>query len=93
MCTNITETTAIAGSGKGPQGWYPLVKATVSYDHPFHAPLDHAINIDFLDSSDGLNGRASVELSIEGARKLAETIMSAVDAAEQLHGGSVGSAV
>ena len=78
----------LAGSGKGPQGWYPLVKATVSYDHPFHAPLDHAINIDFLDASDGLNGRASVELSIEGARRLAETIMSAVDQATQLHGAT-----
>jgi hypothetical protein len=89
MCTNITQSAAMVGSGKGPQGWYPLVKATVSYDHPFHAPLDHAINIDFLDSSEGLNGRASVELSIEGARKLAETIMAAVDAAEQLHGGSI----
>ncbi len=88
MCTNITQSTSIAGSGKGPQGWYPLVKATVSYDHPFHAPLDHAINIDFLDASDGLNGRASVELSIEGARRLAETILSAVDQATQLHGSS-----
>jgi hypothetical protein len=92
MCTNITQSTSIAGSGKGPQGWYPLVKATVSYDHPFHAALDHAINIDFLDSCDGLNGRASVELSIEGAKALARTILSAVDQAEQLHGATVGSA-
>ncbi len=86
MCTNITQTAAITGSGKGPQGWYPLVKATVSYDHPFHAPLDHAINIDFLDSSNGLNGRASVELSIDGARQLAQTILLAVGQAERLNG-------
>ena len=77
--------TDIAGSGKGPQGWYPVVKAVVSYDHPFHAPLDHAINIDFVDADKGLNGRASVELTVDGARQLARTILAAVDQAEQLH--------
>ena len=85
MCSNIAMSTEIAGSGKGPQGWYPVVKAVVSYDHPFHAPLDHAINIDFVDGANGLNGRASVELTIDGARELARTILSAVEQAEQLH--------
>ena len=85
MCTNIAMSTDVAGSGKGPQGWYPVVKAVVSYDHPFHAPLDHAINIDFVDDTNGLSGRASVELTIEGARQLARTILSAVEQAEQLH--------
>ena len=85
MCTNIAMSTELAGSGKGPQGWYPVVKAVVSYDHPFHAPLDHAINIDFVDDAKGLNGRASVELTIDAARHLAETILAAVSEAEQLH--------
>ena len=85
MCTNIAVSTQIAGSGKGPQGWYPLVEAVVTYDHPFHAPLDHAINIDFVDADKGLNGRASVELTVDGARQLARTILAAVDRAEQLH--------
>jgi hypothetical protein len=84
MCTNITTTIDVTGSGKGPQGWYPLAKAVVSYDHPFHAPLDHAINVDFLDSSGGLNGRASVELTIDDARQLAETILRAVEQAAGL---------
>jgi hypothetical protein len=86
VCTNIAVSTSLSGSGKGPQGWYPLVKAVVSYDHPFHAPLDHAINIDFLDAADGLDGRASVELSVAGARELARTILLAADQAERLHG-------
>ena len=85
MCTNIAMSTELAGSGKGPQGWYPVVKAVVSYDHPFHAPLDHAINIDFVDGANGLNGRASVELTIDGARELARTILAAVEQAEELH--------
>ena len=86
MCTNIAVSTELFGSSKGPQGWYPVVKAVVSYDHPFHAPLDHAINIDFVDASGGLGGgRSSVELSIEDARQLAATILTAVEQAEQLH--------
>jgi hypothetical protein len=87
MCTNITTMIDVSGSGKGPQGWYPLARAVVSYDHPFHASLDHAINVDFLDSSSGLNGRASVELTIDDARRLAETILTAVARAEALHTG------
>ena len=63
----------------------PLVEAVVTYDHPFHAPLDHAINIDFVDADKGLKGRASVELTVDGARQLARTILAAVDQAEQLH--------
>jgi hypothetical protein len=85
MCTNIVMSTALAGSSKGPQGWYPVVEAVVSYDHPFHAPLDHAINIDFVDGAKGLHGRASVELTIDAARRLADTILAAVREAEQLH--------
>jgi hypothetical protein len=88
MCTNIAKSIDLIGSGKGPQGWYPLTKAVVSYDHPFHAPLDHAINVDFLDSAEGLNGRASIELTMDGARQLAQTILVAVDQAERLHGHS-----
>ncbi|HSS09476.1 MAG TPA: DUF6295 family protein [Acidimicrobiales bacterium] len=88
MCTDIAKSIDLIGSGKGPQGWYPLAKAVVSYDHPFHAPLDHAINVDFLDSAEGLNGRASIELTMDGARQLAQTILAAVDQAERLHGHS-----
>ena len=54
MCTYIVEHTFVAGSGKGERGWFPLAKANVSYDHPFHAPVEHALNIDFVDSSGGL---------------------------------------
>ena len=43
------------------------------------------IDVDFLDSSSGLNGRASVELTIGDARRLAETILTAVAQAEALH--------
>jgi hypothetical protein len=46
MCTMIVEKVKIDGSGKGMHGWFKLEQANVSYDHPFNAPLEHALNID-----------------------------------------------
>jgi hypothetical protein len=34
MCTYHTERVEVAGSGKGPDGWFPLRLATVYLDHP-----------------------------------------------------------
>ena len=45
MCTTIVEKAEITGSGRGPNGWFSLQQANVSYDHPYHMPLDHALNI------------------------------------------------
>jgi hypothetical protein len=38
----------IWGRGKGAKGWFTLREVNVSYDHPFDAPLEHALNIDFV---------------------------------------------
>src|SRR3954447_13170486 len=53
MCTYITEKTRIVGSAKGPKGWMRIDSANIYFDHPFHAPLDHALNIDFMGEADG----------------------------------------
>ena len=53
MCSYLTVATDIAGSAKGPQGWFSVTSASVYFDHPFHAPFDHALNIDFADPSSG----------------------------------------
>ena len=53
MCTMIVETAPISGTGKGPQDWIKVDQVNVSFDHPFNAPFDHALNIDFVDSSKG----------------------------------------
>ncbi len=45
MCTYITETISIAGSGKGPDGWFRVTHATVYFDHPVHAMADNTLNI------------------------------------------------
>ena len=76
MCTGIVETAEVKGSGKGPNGWFKLEEVNVSYDHPYDAPLEHALNIDFVNLKMAVGARVAVELSPESARKLAETILT-----------------
>jgi hypothetical protein len=59
-----------------------LTSAQVYFDHPFHAPFDHTLNIDFLDPSRGPGARVAVELSAESARRLVQCIQEALAAAE-----------
>ena len=68
MCTMIAEQVKIDGSGKGREGWFELREANVSYDHPFDAPFDHALNIDFVNEAQGPGARVAVELSATAAR-------------------------
>ena len=82
MCTMIVEKVKIDGSGKGASGWFKLEKANVSFDHPFHAPLEHALNIDFVNESQGPSARVAVELSEQAARELVKTILAVLDQAE-----------
>ncbi len=82
MCTMIVEQAKIDGSGKGAAGWFALRQANVSYDHPFNAPLEHALNIDFVDEAQGPGARVAVELSVEAARNLVATIQAVLKRAE-----------
>lgn len=82
MCTMIVQQVAVDGSGKGREGWFTLQQANVSYDHPFDAPFEHALNIDFVNEGQGLGARVAVELSAEAARLLAQTILAVLDEAE-----------
>ena len=81
MCTMIVEKVKVEGSGKGTSGWFMLEQANISYDHPFNAPLDHALNIDFVNESQGLGARVAVELSEKAARDLVMTILAVLDQA------------
>ena len=56
--------------------------ANVYYDHPFHAPLDHALGIDFINEAEGARERVAVELSAESARELVERILAALATGE-----------
>ena len=81
MCTMIVDKVEIDGSGKGTSGWFKLNQANVSYDHPFDAPLEHALNIDFVNEAKGLGARVAVELSAEAAQSLVDTILAVLDRA------------
>ncbi len=79
MCTMIVENVSIEGSGKGSKGWFKLKQANVSFDHPFSAQFDHALNIDFVDDHHGLDNKVAVELSRESALNLLEAIKAALN--------------
>ena len=83
MCTMIVEKVKIEGSGKGTTGWFKLEGANVSYDHPFNAPYEHALNIDFVNESKGPSARVAVELSEEAAWELVRTITAVLDRAKE----------
>ncbi|MHB8325627.1 MAG: DUF6295 family protein [Candidatus Dormibacteria bacterium] len=89
MCTYRTERITVSGSGKGADGWFDLTDATVYFDHPFHAPAEHTLNIDFLNPSQGPSARVAVELDASSALALAEAIRQLVQqASSQLEGGT-----
>jgi hypothetical protein len=78
----IVDNAKIDGSGKGAGGWFRLERANVSYDHPFNAPFEHALNIDFVNEAQGPSARVAVELSEQAARELVRTILAVLDQAE-----------
>jgi hypothetical protein len=82
MCTMIVDKVEIDGSGKGTSGWFTLNRANVSYDHPFDAPMEHALNIDFVNEAQGPGARVAVELSAEAAQSLVDTILAVLDRAK-----------
>jgi hypothetical protein len=83
MCTMIAQQVKIDGSGKGTSGWFKLREANVSYDHPFDASLEYALNIDFVNEAQGPGARVAVELSVEAARTLVETIQAVLARADR----------
>jgi hypothetical protein len=78
----IVQQVPIEGSGKGMAGWFAVRQANVSYDHPFNAPFEHALNIDFVDPQQGPGARVAVELSASAARDLVATILAVLARAE-----------
>jgi len=82
MCTMIVQKAKVDGSGKGQDGWFTLDQANVSFDHPFDAPFEHALNIDFVNTSLGPSARVAVELSESAARELVRTILAVLDEAQ-----------
>ena len=82
MCTNICVTAGITGSGKGAAGWFPLSQANVGYDHPSHAPFEHALLLDFVNPALGPGARVAVEMNLASGRALLHKLEAAIAEAE-----------
>lgn len=87
MCTTIADKAAVAGSGKGATGWFAVDQVYVGYDHPYHAPLEHALSLDFVNEAAGPGARVAVELDRESARTLAHRILATLEAADAFEAG------
>ena len=83
MCTMIAHQVKIDGRGKHGTDWFQVREANVSYDHPFDLPLEHALNIDFVNEALGPGARVAVELSVEAAKKLVNTIQAVLAQADE----------
>ena len=83
MCTSIVEIVPAEGAGKSFDGWFPVTRAVVSYDHPSHALLDDGIIVDFVNPELGPGARAAVELTLESAKALVGALERAIAAAEE----------
>ena len=81
MCTYLTESVEIEGSGKGSAGWFELTRATVYVDHPQHAPFGHTVNVDLANPAMGPAARVAVELTEEAALALVAAIRAALASA------------
>ncbi len=75
MCTYVTSTADVTGSGYLGDEWFRVDRAVVYFDHPQDAPVDHALCIDVWGTSE----RVAVELDAASARRLAETILATLD--------------
>lgn len=82
MCTSIVETAPAEGAGKSFDGWFPVTRTVVSYDHPNHALLDDAVIVDFVNPALGPGARAAVELTLDSARALRDALDRAIARAE-----------
>ncbi len=82
MCLMISVSAPVTGSGRGPTGWFRLTQVNVGFDHATHAPLDHALLLDFVNPELGIGARIAVELDLASGRTLVAQLQAAISAAE-----------
>lgn len=83
MCTMITRQIDTLGSAKNQANWFVINRINISYDHPYHAPFEYALNLDFVNDDLGAGARVAVELDAASARALIQIIQSVLEEAEQ----------
>ncbi len=88
MCSGHIESKPVTGSAKGAIGWFALNEAHAFYDHAFHASMEDALVLNFLDTTRGPSARVTVELSEESAKDLVTMIEAALE--HNAHGVATG---
>ena len=78
----IAMTAAVTGMGKWTDGWFPVTRATVGYDHATHSGTAHALLLDFTNYDLGIEARVALELDLDSGRALLGQLQAAIDAAE-----------
>ena len=83
MCTMIAHQVKIQGRGKNGPEWFEVREANVSYDHPYDLPLEHALNIDFVNPDMGAGARVALEMDIASGKALVAQLQAAIAEAER----------
>ena len=73
------------GVAKGPDGWFDVKQANIYFDHPYKAPMDHALIVDFVKDPERPDSRVAIEISAESAQRLVESINRALTTGEAVH--------
>ena len=83
MCTHLTTTSTVHGSGNRGSGWIPVKEVSVGYDHATQGDAEHALLLDFTNYKLGVHARVAVELDLASGRTLLamlQTIITQADA-------------
>lgn len=83
MCTMIGTKLGISGSAKSALGWVKVNEATIGYDHATRAWAEHALRMDFLDTTAPNAGHVAIEIDLASGRALLERLQEVIAAAEQ----------
>jgi hypothetical protein len=78
MCIERMRSTDVVGTAEAGGSRLVVQRAVVSFTHPIDLDIEHAVCIDLRADGGDPSERVSVELDEASARKLAETILSAL---------------
>lgn len=82
MCTHITTTASVVGSGRNGSTWFPVNQVSVGYDHATQGSDEHALLLDFVNYGIGVDARVAVELDLSSGKALLATLQAVIAEAE-----------
>lgn len=83
MCTMIGTKVSIAGSATSALGWVKVNEAIVGYDHATRTWAEHALRVDFHDTTTPGADHVAIEMDLASGRALVERLQDVIKAAEE----------